>query len=172
MDMDEKPEIELFISDDMRPVLVPNLGDFAPLPTGASVEDLKKQALEVLEFSEEDWLLRNPQFQPSLRMDLVVSRKGEVTWNSLDEEMVLLDLETSRYYTLNRVGAVIWEMLDGSRSLQTVADCIEVRFDAAKTRICDDLLSLIGHLSYYKLIHLISHESGNECVEGAAANSV
>jgi hypothetical protein len=48
------------------------------------------------------------RIDPSSRL---VRRAGALT-ASVDEELVMLDLEQSRYYGLNEVGGSIWELLE------------------------------------------------------------
>jgi hypothetical protein len=45
------------------------------------------------------------------------------------DELVLLDATTGRYFTLNRVGGRMWELLARSRSAKDVAACIRTEYD-------------------------------------------
>lgn len=48
--------------------------------------------------------------------------RSDVVYTTLDEEeSVLLDLNTRRYYTLNETGARIWELLDEDHSPGEIA---------------------------------------------------
>ena len=50
------------------------------------------------------------------------SRSPRVVHSSLSGgEMVLLHLETGQYHELNPIGALIWELLDGSRGTEEVS---------------------------------------------------
>ena len=39
-------------------------------------------------------------------------REDEVLWRELEQELVLLDLRSSTYMSLNRTGAILWEALE------------------------------------------------------------
>lgn len=44
-----------------------------------------------------------------------------------DGETVLLHLETGQYHELNQIGAAIWELLDGERTLAEVTEELRAR---------------------------------------------
>ena len=50
------------------------------------------------------------------------SRSPRVVHSSLSGgEVVLLNLETGQYHELNAIGALIWDLLDGSRGTEEVS---------------------------------------------------
>lgn len=59
-------------------------------------------------------------------------RHEDVHGTVLDGECVLLNLSTGRYYTLNAVGAFVWEHCTGTRSLAHILSCIAEHFDAPR----------------------------------------
>ena len=66
--------------------------------------------------------------------------------------LVLLDAQTGAYFSLDEVGARVWDLCDGSR---TVADAVAViceEYAADATTIEADVLSLLGDLSRERLI--------------------
>lgn len=44
-----------------------------------------------------------------------------VAWRRVAEEIVVLDLNTSAYFSLNEVGAFVWERLGKGQSLEEIA---------------------------------------------------
>jgi len=45
------------------------------------------------------------------------------------DELVLLDATTGRYFTLNRVGGRMWELLATSRSANDLAECLRTEYE-------------------------------------------
>ncbi|HEY3841914.1 MAG TPA: PqqD family protein [Acidimicrobiales bacterium] len=43
--------------------------------------------------------------------DLIVARSEDLESRSVDDELVLLDLRTQRYLSLNRTGAQLWPLI-------------------------------------------------------------
>ena len=64
----------------------------------------------------------------------------------MDGETVLLDLSSGRYYTLNRVGSVIWEQCTGDKTISDIQAALCDRFDVAPERALDDLVTLVNDL--------------------------
>ena len=70
----------------------------------------------------------------------------------LDGEAVLLNLESGVYYTLNRVGAAMWECFTGDQSLEDILSAMCDRFDVAEEVARKDLLALVAQLRQEGLI--------------------
>lgn len=70
----------------------------------------------------------------------------DVQGTTMDGETVLLDLSTGRYYTLNRLGSVIWEHCTGHNTISDIHAVLCDRFDVASERALDDLVALVNHL--------------------------
>lgn len=69
-----------------------------------------------------------------------------VAYEVLDGEAVLLDLDSSRYYSLNRSGARAWQVLaDGAGADEASAAVVE-RFDVAADVASADVSELIDRL--------------------------
>jgi hypothetical protein len=64
----------------------------------------------------------------------------------MDGETVLLDLSTGRYYTLNRLGSVIWEHCTGQSTIADIHAAICDRFEVVSSRALDDLIDLANEL--------------------------
>jgi hypothetical protein len=56
-------------------------------------------------------------------------RKNGVSWRELDGQIVVLDLESSKYVTVSGAGAVIWEHLVAGASLDELVDALIEVFD-------------------------------------------
>ncbi len=69
-----------------------------------------------------------------------------VQGTSMEGETVLLDLSTGRYYTLNRLGSVIWEHCSGHSTISDIHAVLCDRFEVASERALDDLVALVNQL--------------------------
>jgi hypothetical protein len=70
----------------------------------------------------------------------------DVQGTNMDGETVLLDLSSGRYYTLNRVGSIIWEHCTGQDTISDIQAVLCDRFDVAPERALDDLVNLVNQL--------------------------
>ncbi|MDO9120098.1 MAG: PqqD family protein [Nitrospira sp.] len=76
----------------------------------------------------------------------VLRPNPDVQGTTMDGETVLLDLSSGRYYTLNRLGSVIWEHCAGQSTMADIHAAICDRFEVAPERALDDLVALVNEL--------------------------
>ncbi|MCB0079074.1 MAG: PqqD family protein [Anaerolineales bacterium] len=70
-----------------------------------------------------------------------------------NDEMVLVDLREGIYHGLNPVGADIWRLLDGERSLQEVVKELSNRYpDTAPDVVQNDAMALVQTLLDHALV--------------------
>lgn len=80
-------------------------------------------------------------------LDRIIFRPSpDVQGTSMEGETVLLDLSSGRYYTLNRIGSVIWEHCTGDKTLSDIHAVLCNRFEVAPERALDDLVTLVDRL--------------------------
>lgn len=65
---------------------------------------------------------------------------------------MLLSLDDGSYFSLNEVGAHVWSLCDGSRTLAQVVDAVCTEFDATPDEVTADVLSLVDELASEKLL--------------------
>lgn len=75
-----------------------------------------------------------------------------VVARELDDETVLLDLESGTYFGLNAVGSRILQLLADGASLGGTRDTLVEEFDAPSETIERDLATLVATLLEKKLI--------------------
>ena len=72
--------------------------------------------------------------------------RKQTPWRMLDEEAVVLDVKKGLLYPLNTVGARVWELCDGGRSVDAIAETIITEFDAEPDTIRRDVTTFIAEL--------------------------
>lgn len=82
---------------------------------------------------------------PPQRNERVVSRRAE-------ETVILLDPASGEYFTLDDVGGRIWELCDGSRTVDQIAAVLADEYDAPVDRIRADALELLTELRESQLV--------------------
>ena len=71
-----------------------------------------------------------------MMLDRTILRPSpDVQGTSMEGETVLLDLSTGRYYTLNRLGSVIWEHCTGHSTISDIHAVLCDRFEVAQDRM-------------------------------------
>ncbi len=73
-------------------------------------------------------------------------------------DLVLFHMESGNYYSLNELGATIWELIDGRRPILEVTRVLETEFDAPPELILADCRELIASLLENDLLTMRSRE--------------
>ena len=79
------------------------------------------------------------------RAERIIARRG-------DDAVILLDPDSGDYYTLDDIGGRIWELCDGSRSVDEIADVLAAEYDAPAERIRADVVDLLDELREGRLV--------------------
>src|SRR3990170_3923879 len=75
------------------------------------------------------------------------------TWRILDGEAVIINNETSFYYSLNQTGTYIWNLLlEKELSLEEIIEKVSIYYQQIKEDIIDDIKKVLDDLVEEKLI--------------------
>jgi hypothetical protein len=119
---------------------------------GSSREELRRRALAALDETERDQLAVSEEGREPALWDAVFVRSPEVNATVLDQEAVLLNLESGVYYTLNPVGTAIWELFTGEHTLAAILSALCTRYGVSADTARRDLSTLAARLRREGLI--------------------
>ena len=77
---------------------------------------------------------------------MIVVKHPKTAWRIIEGEAVILSLDTKVLRGLNPVGSRIWELIDGQRSLEEIADIIVREFAVAPGEAAQDVRTFIEAL--------------------------
>jgi hypothetical protein len=77
--------------------------------------------------------------------------KGVLMQRSADS-LILLRPASGQYYTLDEVGARVWELCDGTRPVADLVSTIQAEYDAPEATIRADILELLDELTDEQLV--------------------
>jgi Coenzyme PQQ synthesis protein D (PqqD) len=75
-----------------------------------------------------------------------------VMHETIDDEVIVVDLSTGSYYSLRATGAAVWQALDGGLSEREISDAMIVRYDGAAEEITAAVAELLRELTEEGLI--------------------
>ncbi|OGL38424.1 MAG: hypothetical protein A2042_00560 [Candidatus Schekmanbacteria bacterium GWA2_38_11] len=84
--------------------------------------------------------------------ETVVSKNPSILCTELDDEAVLLDLETKCYYGLNEIALEIWKQIDGERKINSIVGNICEKFDVTPDKALSSITKLIKGLEENGLV--------------------
>jgi len=71
-----------------------------------------------------------------------LQRSMNATYQVVADEAILIHMKTGVYYSLNQVGTLFWQLLDGSRSVADCATALAQEYNAPRDEIQADLIEL------------------------------
>jgi trimethylamine:corrinoid methyltransferase-like protein len=86
-----------------------------------------------------------------MKNEAIVKRGEDTPWNIVDDEVVLLNLDSGHYYSLNESGRRVWELLDGENTIPEIINTICEEFDVEQQEAAKDINTLIDELLKEKL---------------------
>jgi len=86
--------------------------------------------------------------------------RKSVPWRNLDTEALVVDVKGGLLYPLNSVGARIWDLCDGARSVDEIVGVLAAEFAAPETTIRTDAIEFIERLADARLISLERRRRG------------
>ena len=88
-------------------------------------------------------------------LDRVVSRNKDVAWRIIENEAILISAEDSMLHSLDEVGTRIWELSDGSNTVEQIIDTIFEEYEVDRETAEKDVIEFVTNLASEKLGLLI-----------------
>ena len=89
---------------------------------------------------------------PAPHLESRVRRKDDVPWKKLDDLVVVLDLSSGDFFELDEVASLLWNALDGARTLaghaQMLVDVYGIDVESARS----DVIAFISELDSKGLV--------------------
>jgi len=81
-----------------------------------------------------------------------VIRDNDLTWREIDEEVIVLDLVSSKYLSLNGTGALLWKRLATGAEDDQLVDLLTERFGIAREVAETDVAAFLDHCTALGLV--------------------
>lgn len=75
-----------------------------------------------------------------------------IAWRRVEDQVVALDLNTSIYWSLDGVGAWIWERLAEGRTAESILEALGDEYDVQPETAREDLQRFLGELEQEGLV--------------------
>ena len=98
-----------------------------------------------------------------MELDTVFAKNDQVVSRKIVDELILVPMrkdvaDTETLYTLNEVGARVYELIDGERPLQEITDTILNEFDVTRQQAESDVREFVAQLLEIESIHRVESE--------------
>jgi len=88
-----------------------------------------------------------PAQKAVIELGTTLSKSGRTLARELNGELVLIDVDTGQYYTLNEVGGRVWALCDGSTTVAQLVVALCEEFDAPPEVVKADVVELVADLA-------------------------
>ncbi len=78
----------------------------------------------------------------------------------LDQESVLLNLETERYFGLDETGTRMWQLLTTSPNIDAAYQELLAEYDVQPDQLRENLTELLSHLVEHGLLQVLPADAG------------
>ncbi len=90
-----------------------------------------------------------------IKSQQVLKKAPDTPWNVIDEEAVLLNLDSGHYYILNETGCRIWELLDGKKTVADITAHIYQEYEVDEKIAARDTTRVLAELHTEKLVETV-----------------
>ena len=84
-----------------------------------------------------------------------LKRAEKVTFEKVADEAILIHLDTGTYFSLNNIGTEFWELFDGEKTLQELAESVAKKYEVESEMVIADLLDLVEKLAKDDLLLMV-----------------
>jgi hypothetical protein len=70
----------------------------------------------------------------------------------MDGEAIMINLVNGIYYSMDKVGGLIWDLIDAGNSIDQIVSAILLRYDTTREQAQSDLERLVSELFEEKLV--------------------
>jgi hypothetical protein len=95
------------------------------------------------------------RYQVALLPETILVQNDQLFVSSVDEKTVMLSIRAATYFTLDRVGTDIWNMLAQPRSLQQIMDSLVPLYNVDRGIMSSDVNSFLQSLIDHHLVRVV-----------------
>lgn len=88
-------------------------------------------------------------------LDQTYKRVQGFPWQQIEDQSLILNTDQKMAHELNSPGSLIWNLLDGSLSLEQVSEKVCAEYEVELKEAQDDVIELVTQLSENKLVQCL-----------------
>lgn len=85
---------------------------------------------------------------------IIYRRKPEVISGKLEDQIVMMDIEKGKYFSMNPVATRVWELLEEPSSAGELCNKLLDEFEVSKEQCYDEVLELLGKMKELDLLEI------------------
>ena len=89
-----------------------------------------------------------------ISINTVVSHRKDIDSTDLNGDIVMMDLEKGKYFSLNSVGSRIWELIEEPIEINKVVDSLLEEYEISRNECEDNVLEFLEKLNTAQIISI------------------
>ena len=91
----------------------------------------------------------------NITKELQIVRGKELVASEMDNEIVMMSVETGAYYGLNEVGTKIWSLISEPVTIESICSQLQTEFDVTAKDCEKEVLKFIDGMIKEKMIEIV-----------------
>ncbi|WP_281884314.1 lasso peptide biosynthesis PqqD family chaperone [Paenibacillus sp. YYML68] len=92
--------------------------------------------------------------EKTIELHSLIARNGEVLTSDLDGEIGMFHVETGKYYTLGRVSADIWQLLEQPLTLEQLVEKLMEQYEVDQATCAEQTIAFLLQLNKINLVSI------------------
>lgn len=88
-----------------------------------------------------------------IKINSVLNKKEKIPWRIIEDEAVIVDINSGNVIQLNEAGSEVWASIDGKRNVKEIVKCICDSFEVDEKKAQSDIIDFSEKLSEKGLIN-------------------
>ena len=84
-----------------------------------------------------------------------IKRNNEVFASQIDDEVVMMNIQSGKYYGIDTIGSRIWDLINEKIQVQQVIDQLLEEYDVSEEQCKNDVLEFLDELNGNKLVEVL-----------------
>ena len=89
-----------------------------------------------------------------ISIDSEVKRNNEVFTSEIDEEVVMMNVDTGRYFGMDDVGSRIWKLLKERIRVKEIVNTLLKEYDVSEEECTNDVIEFLNELKNNNLLQI------------------
>lgn len=89
-----------------------------------------------------------------ISVNTTISHRKDIDTTDLNGDLVMMDLEEGRYFSLNSVGSRIWQLIEEPIKVNKVIDALLEEYEINRSQCEENVLEFLGKLNDSKIISI------------------
>ncbi|MBC8494620.1 PqqD family protein [archaeon] len=87
-----------------------------------------------------------------MNLKSIPKKRKDIESEKIDDETIILLLETGKFYNLNSSGSIVWNLINGKRNIEEIIVSMSKKFSVGKKALEKDVIEMLNKLEKNKLI--------------------